>query len=146
MPRKKSSFVEEESNEEKYEEVWDYRKIAAGVIILILLLFGGLIVKRLILHQSIAPASFLPKLPSVKGVATGPADQTKVSHVTIKLPSPQDVQNQIQTIQNQVTHLNVAEIASSSPQVQQILQQIENIPSGSTNQVKDACVRLCNNL
>ena len=146
MPKKKPSFAEEEPEEEKYEEVWDYRKIAAGVLILILLIFGGLVAKRLILHESIAPASFIPKLPSVKGVSTGPSDQTKVSHVTIKLPSPQDVQNQIQTIQNQVTHLNVAEIASSSPQVQQILQQIENLPSGPENQVKDACQRLCNNL
>ncbi len=145
MPKKNPAFVEKEK-EEKYEEVWDFRKIAAGVVLLALLIFGGLVAKRLLLHQSIAPASFVPKLPSVKGLMTGPNNQTKVSHVHITLPSPQDVQNQIQTIQQQVTHLNVAEIASSSPQVQQILQQIQNLPVGPENQVKDACIRLCNNL
>lgn len=144
MPRKKVEFPEDEK-EEKYEEVWDFRKIIAGVVILILLLFGGFVAKRMLLHESVSPSSFIPKMPSVKGLSTFNAPDT-VSHVKITLPSQQDVQNQVQTIQQQVTHLNVAEIASSSPQVQQILKQIENLPSGPEGQVKEACMRLCNNL
>lgn len=144
MPRKKIEFPEDEK-EEKYEEVWDFRKITAGVLILILLIFAGVIGKRILFHESLAPSSFIPHLPSVKGLSTFNAPD-QVSHVKITLPNQQDVQGEIHTIQQQVTHLNVADIASSSPQVQQILQQIQDIPAGPEGQVKDACMRLCNNL
>lgn len=144
MPRKKPEFAEEK--EEKYEEVWDIRKIIIGVVVLLLLIVGGVFAKKLYFHESLSPSSFIPKMPSVKGLSTFNAPADQVSHVKITLPSQQDVQNQIQTIQQQVTHLNVAEIASSSPQVQNIIKQIENLPSGPESQVKDACMRLCNNL
>lgn len=144
MLRKKIEFPEDEK-EEKYEEVWDFRKIAIGVVILLLLITGAVFAKKLYFHESLAPSSFIPKLPSVAGVATGP-DTAKANHVKITLPSQQDVQNQIQKIRAQVSNLNVAEIASSSPQVQQVLQQIQNLPNAGTSQVKDACIRLCNNL
>lgn len=152
MPRKKIiEFPEDEKEEKKgkdYEEVWDIKKIAIGVIVLVLLIVGGLVLKRIIFHESLSPSSFIPKVsfPSVKGISTNPNDQTQITHLRISLPSQQDVQNQIQNIQQQVTHLNVAEIASSSPEVQAVLKQIENIPNQGTNQAKDACIRLCNNL
>jgi len=148
MPKKKPEFPEDlprgkaGEKEEKYEEVWDLRKVVAGVIILLVLIASGVVGLRLYLHQSIAPSSFIPKFSAVKGENTGPTS----APITISLPSAQDVQQQIQNVQQQVTHLNVADIASTSPQVQDILKQIENIPAGPENQVKDACVRLCNNL
>ncbi|HYK08102.1 MAG TPA: hypothetical protein VEW42_01230 [Candidatus Eisenbacteria bacterium] len=144
MPRKKPEFADD-PQEEKYEEVWDIRKIIAGVFLLLLLIVGGIVAKRILFHESLDPMSFVPKMPSVKGIATFNAPDV-ASHVKITLPSQGDVQNQIQNIQQQVTHLDVAEVASSSPQVQQIIKQLQQIPAGSVNQVKDMCVRLCNNL
>lgn len=144
MSKKKPEFADEQ--EEKYEEVWDIRKVIAGVVLLLVLIVGGVIGKRLLFHESISPDSFIPKLPSVKGISTNFNAPDAVSHVKISLPSQHDVQDQIQTIQEQVTHLNVADVASSSPQVQEIIKQLQEIPAGSVNQVKDACVRLCNNL
>ena len=142
MPRKKVAFPED-AQEEKYEEVWDIRKIIAGVVILLLLIAGGIAAKELILGEKLHVPTV--SLPSVKGIQTFNAPD-QVSHVKITLPSQQDVQNQIKNIQEQVGNINVAEIASSSPQVQQVLKQIENLPSGPESQVKDACMRLCNNL
>lgn len=144
MPKKKPEFADEQ--EEKMEEFWDIRKIIIGVIILLLLIFGALIGKRILFHESLAPSSFIPHLPSVKGIRTFNAPQDSVSHIKISLPSQRDVQSQIQTIQQQVTHLNVQEVASSSPQVQAIIKQLQQLPSGPVGQVKDACIRLCNNL
>lgn len=141
MPRKKPEFADE-PKEEKYEEVWDLKKVIIGIIVLLLLILGTTIGLRLYLHQSISPSSFVPHFTSVQGTATGPTS----APVHISLPSAQDVQGQIQTIQQQVSNLNVAEIASTSPQIQAVLKQIENIPSGPESQVKDACQRLCNNL
>ncbi len=143
MPRKKPEFAEEV--EEKFEEVWDKRKIIAGIFVLLLFIAGGVIGKRILFHESLAPESFIPTFPSVKGISTFNAPDA-ASHVKISLPSQEDVTNQLHTIQTQVTNLNVSDIASSSPQVQQILKQIENLPSGPEGQVKAACMRLCNNL
>lgn len=145
MPKKKQEFPQE--SEEKYEEVWDVGKIIAGGVILIVLIIAGIIGKRILFHESLAPSSFIPRIsmPSVKGLSTFNAPEGGSSNNFV-LPSSQTVQNQIQTIQQQVTHLNVAQLASSSPQVQDILKQIEQIPSGPEGQVKAACMRLCNNL
>jgi hypothetical protein len=98
----------------------------------------------MLLHESLAPESFVPKvnLPSVLGVT----DQKSTNHVSISLPSQVDVQNKIKDIQQQVTHLNVNDVASSSPQVQQILKQLQQIPAGPVGQVKEACMRLCSQL
>ena len=144
MPRKKPEFADE-PKEEKYIEVWDIRKIIAGVLVLLVLIVGGVVAKRIIFHESLSPSSFIPKMPSVKGLQTFNAPD-QVSHMKITLPSQGDVVNQVQNIRSQVSNLNMAEIASSSPQVQEVLKQIENLPNAGTNQAKEACMRLCNNL
>lgn len=153
MPRKKTEFAQEKDLPagkagEKYDEVWDIKKITIGVIVLFLLLAGGVFAKKLYFHESLAPESFIPKItfPDVKGVASNPDEITKVTHVKISLPSQGEVQSEIHNIQNQVTHLNLQEIATSSPQVQQVLKQIQDLPKEGGDQVKDACYRLCNNL
>ncbi len=142
MSKKKPKFAD---GEEKMEEVWDFKKIGIGIVLLVLVIAGGLIAKRLILHQSIAPSSFIPQLPTVKGASIGPISPTPLP-INISLPSQHDVQQQVQQIQQQVTQLNVQEIATTSPQVLGILKQIQDLPSGPIGQVKDACLRLCNNL
>lgn len=151
MPKKKVEFPEDNEEDEdkgKYEEVWDFKKIIIGVVIVLLLIAGGLVAKRLYFHESISPSSFVPKVsfPSVKGSATGPSDTTQITHMKISLPSQQEVQSQIQNIQQQVTHLDLNEIASSTPQVKEILQQIQDLPKEGTSQVQQACMRLCGNL
>lgn len=143
MPKKKPEFSSEE--EEKFEEVWDPRKIIGGILVLALLILSAVVVKRIIFHESLDPMSFVPQFPQVKGIATFNAPENS-SHVKISLPNQQEVQSQIQNIQEQVTHLDLKEVASSSPEVQKIIKQIQQIPAGSVNQVKDMCVRLCNNL
>lgn len=144
MPKRPVKFAED-PEEEKVEEVWDFRKIAVGVTVLLILIFGAIIGKRILFHESLDPTSFIPPLPSVKGVATYFSPQNS-SHTKIALPSQQDVQNQIQQIQQQVTHLNVNEVATASPQLQQLLKQIQEIPAGPVGQVKEACMRLCSQL
>ncbi len=145
MPRKKITFADDRE-EEDLIEVWDFRKIAIGIVFLVLLIFGGIIGKRILFHESIAPSSFIPKIPSVKGIFSSDDPNNTSPHVKISLPSQQDVQNQIKTIQQQVTHLNVNDIATASPQVKQVLKQLQELPAGPVGQVKEACIRLCNNL
>ncbi|HEX7041713.1 MAG TPA: hypothetical protein VF189_00545, partial [Patescibacteria group bacterium] len=143
MPKRKVKFAEDPEEEEEVEEVWDFKKIAIGIIVIILLIFGGIVAKRVLMHESLDPMSFLPQFPSVKGISTYFSPQSG-SHTKISLPSQADVQNQIQEIQQQVTHLNVNDIATASPQVKNLIKQIQDLPSGPVGQVKEACMRLCN--
>jgi len=150
MPKKKApEFPEEQKEkEEKYEEVWDLKKIIIGIIVIAILLSVGLIAKRIFFHESLSPSSFVPHVsfPSVRGISSVPNDTTQISHMKFSLPKPQEVQSQIQNIQTEITHLNLKEIASSTPQVKAVLDQIQNLPNEGTSQVKAACMRLCDNL
>lgn len=139
MPKKKISFAEDQ--EEEVVEVWDFRKIAVGIIFVILLIIGGIVGKRILFHESLDPQSLVPKLPSLTSVIGNTAP-----HQKFKIPSSADVQNQIQNLQQQVTHLNVNDIATASPQVQEVLKKLEAIPAGPVGEVKAACIRLCSQL
>ncbi len=144
MPRKKVTFAEDQ--EEDVVEVWDFRKIAVGVVIVALLIGGGIIGKRILFHESLDPQSFIPPLPSVKSLTSVLGNNDNNPHVKIRLPSSADIQNQVQNIQQEVTHLNVNEIATASPQVRQVLKQLQDLPAGPAGQVKEACIRLCSQL
>lgn len=141
MPKKKVTFAEDQE-EEEVVEVWDFRKIAVGIIFLILLVIGGIIGKRVLFHESLDPQSFIPQLPSMSQII----GRNDIPHQKFRIPSSVDVQNQIQNLQQQVTHLNVQEVATASPQVQEVLKQLQALPAGPAGQVKAACMRLCNNL
>ena len=145
MPAKKKVKFAEDPEEEEVVEVWDFRKIAIGIVFLLFLIFLGVVIKRILFHESLEPASFVPKPPTMESIASyfKPKDD---NHKKFSIPTQQDVQNQIQQIQQQVTHLNVNDVATASPQVQKLLKQIQEIPAGPVGQVKQACVRLCNNL
>lgn len=144
MPKKKIKFAED-PEEEELVEVWDFRKIIIGIVVIGILIFGGIVAKRILLHESLQPSSFVPQLPNVKGVTTYFQPQNS-SHTKISLPSQEDVQNTIKDLQQQVTHLDVNDIATASPQVQQVLKQLQALPAGPVGQVKEACMRLCSQL
>lgn len=136
------------------EEKWDVKKIIIGTVLLLLLAGGAYAAKQYFAPSSIIPQDIthIQTTIGVKGAATnanGSSDSPTVqsdNHATFSLPSSTDIQNQIQHIQQQVTSLNVSELASSSPQVQSIIQQIEQLPKVPANAAKEACINLCNRL
>lgn len=79
-----------------------------------------------------------------------PVQQQKVplSKNTAYLTTPytSTVQQKILGIQQQVSHLNGSDIASSPPQIQDIIRQIQSIPQGSINQIKQQCINICKRL
>lgn len=142
MSKKKVEYA----GDEQYEEIWDKKKIAIAGIILLFLLAAGFGVKQYLLPKA---EQVFPTLKSaqVQGISTqdtSSSGRNNSSHFT--LPSADNVQQQVQAIQQEVTHLNVADIASSSPQVQQVIQQLQQLPQQPVNQAKDACIRLCSQL
>jgi hypothetical protein len=146
--RKKDSPKESEfkSAFDLEEEHWDKKKIIAGIVIFVLLLLGVIGAKMFLLPKSIA--RHIPIGPAVEGVSTtdfSPANAQPTPE-KISLPTTDDLQKKISELQAQITHLNVKDIASSSPQVQQLIQQIQSLPNAPANAAKEACMQVCNRL
>lgn len=109
------------------EEVWDKKKLLFGVLFLLILLGIGYQTNKQFFNQI-----HLPSRISVKGSST-----TKVV--------PINLQEKISEIKNEATNLNVADIASSSPQVQNVLNQIKNLGNLPKNEAKQVCEQICRN-
>lgn len=137
------------------EEHWDIKKIVIGVLVFSLLAGVAFAAKEYFspIPNTAQDITHIQTTVGVKGAETNTNDsgngtqtQQSQNNGTFSLPSSTDIQNQIQNIQQQVTHINVADLASSSPQIQQIIQQVEKLPSTPINAAKAACINLCNNL
>ena len=53
------------------------------------------------------------------------------------------VQDKIDTLQKEASNINVVEIASSSPQVQKIINDIKSIENYPSDQAKSLCEQVC---
>jgi len=55
-----------------------------------------------------------------------------------------DVQGKINDLQKEAQGINLVEIASSSPQVQKVINDLRALQDYPKNQVKDTCEKICN--
>jgi hypothetical protein len=137
------------------EAVWDKKKIAVGIACGALL-FGGLFFIKKYAFPSLFGKSVVDgtNMQKVEGTSVentqgnNDTNQTDVPHdqPQFSLPSVNGVSRQVQQIQQEITHLNVNDLASSSPQIQQIIQEIQSLPQVPGNIAKQACIQLCNKL
>lgn len=136
------------AQQEIFEEQWDKRKIAIGVISLVGLV-GAFFGARYVLGKYGLFTQSPSTTQSVQGAQTTndttSPDNTSVSPA-FSLPSASAVADQVAKIQDQVTKINLQDIASSSPQIQQIIQQIQDLPKQPGTMAKDACIQICNKL
>lgn len=126
---------EELPRKEKKEKVqWDKLKIALFSILVFLLLFAGYQLKTLTLDNQDSNASFKT---DVKGTSTfNPATPSL----------KESIQKNVEDLKNEAGNINVAELATSSPQVQKVindLRQLQNLPQSG---LKNTCFRICNGL
>jgi hypothetical protein len=115
--------------EVKTGESWNKKKIIITAIILALLIVGGFYFKIRVLGQNSSQIA-----ESVKGVAT-----QEVTLPDVKASVQEAVKEKIDNLKAQVSNLNVSEIASSSPQVQKILNDIQSLGQYPANQAKEFC-------
>ncbi len=57
-----------------------------------------------------------------------------------------DVQKNIDSIKQEVSSLRIEEVASSSPQIQKVLNDIKELEKYPRDQAKEMCQKLCNGL
>jgi ABC-type transport system involved in cytochrome bd biosynthesis fused ATPase/permease subunit len=118
--------------EVKTGESWNKKKIIITAIILALLIAGGFYLRIRILGQNSSQMA-----ESVKGAAT-----QEVSVQDIKEGVQEAVKEKIDNLKAQVSNLNVSEIASSSPQVQKIINDIKSLGQYPANQAKEFCKQI----
>jgi hypothetical protein len=113
------------------QETWNKKRIFFALFVLALALVGFYFLKTRIL---ISPSQG----QSVEGIS----DERKFAEPT-KTSIQDTVKEKINNLKEQVLGLNVMEIASSSPQVQKIINDIKSWEEYPANQVKGICKQIC---
>lgn len=116
------------------QETWNKKKIFVAVFLLILLMIGGYFFRDRIFGEN--P---LQQLKSVKG--TSIKENSPLPE--FKMNVQEAVKEKINSLKQEVLGLNVLEIASSSPQVQKILQDIKSLEQYPINQAQEICKKIC---
>lgn len=112
----------------KEEVQWDKKKIA--IFSVLFLIVGLFLLYRLIDFNT----------PS-----TTPKPQSEIRGISADDIS-ENVTEAISDLQEQASSLEIEEVASSSPQVQKIINDLKSIKDLPKSQLKNACENICNGL
>lgn len=133
------------------QESWDKKKIIFAIIIIIFIFAGGFALKNLLLSKSgslnLNPKNF--SLENVKGISTKKDESVnKDQRNSISFPSASGLQTNLQqkidSIKQEVNNLKIEDVASSSPQIQKVVDDIKSLESYPKNQAKEMCQKVCN--
>src|SRR3972149_11550225 len=124
---------EEVLNKPKKKEVenefeWDKKRIFITLFFAIVVILVGLELKKI----------FLPNTKILGDAVQN--KQVNVEKPTVKAPNinvSSQVESTIKDIKNSIESLNPSEVASSSPQIQKVLQDIQGIKDLPSNQARE---------
>jgi len=116
------------------EESWNKKRIFIAISLLVLLIAGGYLFKTRVLSID---SSQVEK--SVKGISA----REENTELEFKVSVQEAVKEKIDSIKQEVSGLDVLEIASSSPQVQKILKDIKSLEQYPKNQLQEICRQIC---
>ena len=117
--------MKEGKKDEEIEESWNKKRVGIALIIL-LVIIGGLLY---LLNNKFFKSGQNTKVLSAKDV---------------KLEDM--VQDQIINLKKEASNINVEEIASSSPQIRKLIDDLKALGDLPKNQVKEACLNICKGL
>lgn len=122
----------------KVESEWDKRKIFLFLISAIILLGLGFELKSFIsdANQVRPPVS---SKESVQGASTE-VHSPPVPNIQ------KSIQEQIGNLKNEAQNINLVDIATSSPQVQKVINDLRDLQNYPSTQLKDTCQKICNSL
>ncbi len=116
-----------EKKEKKEEVSWNKKRIYLTLVLIILIL-GGLFAVYAKNYKETAVLS----------------SRKVVAPPRIDLQS--GLEDKINNIKAEAGNINVTDIATSSPQVQKVINDLRNLQNYPKNQVRQACENICNNL
>ena len=121
------------------KESWNYKRIFIALFLLIVLIIGGYYINSKVLGNKINIFSKSSKTPEgilVKGAST--KDVTEV-----KINMQEALKERVDSIKKEVGNLNVVDVATSSPPVQKILNDIKALEQYPGDQIKNICKTIC---
>ncbi len=127
------------------DEQWDRKKIFLFFIIVGIIL--GLGVKTFVLGKNEIP--LMEKLGAVKGLTTNEDSKSSDSKNSSSFqPSNlgKTLEDKVTTLTNEVKNINVLEVASSTPAIQKVINDLKNLQNYPQNQAKEACFKICEGL
>ena len=137
-PKISIEFIESMKREIEQDFEWDKRKIAIGLAILAVLTIGAVELKD---YFTGASNSVLGK--------SSISESSEIEKPNIKTPDL-DIQSEvgprIEEIKKNINKLDAAEIASSSSQIQKVLNDIQGIRDLPSSQAKEMCLKICSGI
>lgn len=130
------------------EEVWDKKKIVFVLVGSTILIAGAIYGTKALGLQTLS--KFKPN-SAIKGVNTNQQENKNLPKVEIPLQSilsqpKEEAKDKLESIKEEIGKLDVKDIASSSPQVQKVLQDIQSLQQYPRNQAKEMCENICKGL
>lgn len=118
---------------------WNKKRIFIALFLIAALIILGYFLKTKVLGENFS----LPNnSKSVKGT-TVTQEENKESKERLDVNVQKVVQEKIESLKQDVKGLNIVEIASSSPQVQKIINDIKTLEQYPTNQARELCKQIC---
>jgi spore coat protein CotF len=117
------------------QESWNKKRIFAAVFLITILIAGVYLFKTRIINTSLSSQDST----SVKGVSS----EKEKAKEDLSIEIQGAIKERINNLKQEVSSLNVVEVASSSPQVQKILNDIKSLEQYPVNQAKEICRQIC---
>lgn len=142
------------SEENLFQEAWDKKKIFIGLAALILIISLGFGAKVFVLDKN-KNLNGVFKENKVKGSTTenkedGSSSKDELQSKPLSLPSTDNLkteaENKLEVIKQEINNISITELASSSPQIRKILDDIKSLEQYPRNQAKDICEEICKGL
>lgn len=126
------------------EESWNKKRILLGLIFLFIAVAGLTAFKALVLDKNQNyPQNFVKKTATaVKGANTSVNTPNNGAISGLKI----NIQDQINAIKEEASNINLTDIATSSPQVQKVIDDIKSIQNLPRSQAKSFCEQVCSGL
>lgn len=125
----------------KKEEIeWDKKKIFLFLFSSIFLILSAYGLKIMLLGEDLKPASFSSS--KIKTDVKGESTSVQSLPQDIK----KNIQEEINSLKNEASNINLIEIASSSPQVQKVINDLKAIQNYPSTQLKETCEKICSGL
>jgi len=128
--------------EVEFQESWNKKRILIASIFIIILIGIGLELKGSIISNLLSNKNSHSSSASVKGLTIYETPNKSESVPDIGSA----IQQKIESIKQDAENVNISEIATSSPQVQKIINDIKNLQNLPSNQLKDVCLNICKGL